>query len=369
MNWLLKQVHTNLAASMTANADLFDKVGVLLLHKGQPITESIRDLLENREVFIWEKKEDDNRLANIIKPFPKDVYEKLVGSLWNIYHEAKLISQEQIKKTIELVETIIKQLRPINVYLNLNMVQLDVEQFRHHDYGTFVHSLNVAILATLTARRLGYSEKKLKYLILGALLHDLGKLNIPKEILNKPGTLTEEELLLMKQHPQFGAEMLKNSRVLPSVFETVIKHHERWNGTGYPCGLKKDDIHLDAQIVAVTDVFDALTADRPYRKGLPPYYALEMIIAGAGKGYNPTVVKAFRESLILYPENAVITLNTGEIGVVAAVPMQMPTRPLIRLLKDNKGRLINKEQYIDLMQDLTRFIGRIEFNLPMRGYP
>ncbi|WP_242976020.1 HD-GYP domain-containing protein [Desulfosporosinus sp. FKB] len=365
MNWLLKQVHTNLASSMTANADLFDKVGVLLLHKGQPITEGIRDLLENREVFIWEKKEDENHSNNVVKPFPKDVYVKLVGSLWNIYHGAKLISQEQIETTIELVETIIKQLRPINVYLNLNMVRLDVEQFKHHDYGTFAHCLNVAILATLTARRLGYSEKKLKHLTLGALLHDLGKLNIPQEILNKPGTLTAKELLLMKQHPEFGADMLKNSRVLPSVLETVIKHHERWNGTGYPCGYKKDDIHFDAQIVAVTDVFEALTADRPYRKGLPPYYALEMIIAGAGKGYNPTVVKSFRESLILYPENAVVTLNSGEIGVVAAVPVQMPTRPLIRLLKDDKGRFINKAQYVDLMQDLTRFIGRVEFNLPM----
>jgi hypothetical protein len=90
---------------------------------------------------------------------------------------------------------------------------------------------------------------------------------------------------------------------------------------------------------------------------------LEMIIAGAGKDFNPKVVHAFRESLVLYPENAIVTLNTGETGVVVAVPIQLPTRPLIRLLFDNNGRFINKEIYVDLMQDLTRFIGSVEFDL------
>ncbi|WP_242833053.1 HD-GYP domain-containing protein [Desulfosporosinus acidiphilus] len=370
MNWLLKPAQLNLTVGMPASADLFDKAGVLLLHKGQPVTEGIGDLLRKRKVYIWDKQEDDEYPSrNSGKPFPKDVYEGLVGSLWNIFHEAKLITAEQIEKTIVLVETIVEQLKPLNVYLNLDVVPLDLEQFRNYDYGTFVHSLNVAILATMTGMRLRYPETKLKHLTLGALLHDLGKLNIPKEILNKPGNLTENELAIMRRHPQLGAEMLENCNLLTSIMDTVIKHHERWNGTGYPFGLNKQKIHLDAQIVAVTDVFEALTADRPYRKGLPPYYALEMIIAGADKAYNPQVVKAFRESLILYPENSVVTLNTGEIGVVAAVPMQMPTRPLVRLLLDNKGRTINKTQYVDLMQDLTRFIGRVEYDFPMRGCP
>lgn len=141
----------------------------------------------------------------------------------------------------------------------------------------------------------------------------------------------------------------------------VEEHHERWNGKGYPNGSPGNNIHLDAQIVAVSDVYEALTAERPYRKGIPTYQALEMILARSGKDFNPLVVQAFRESLILYPENSIVILNTGEMGVIVAVPLQMPTRPLIRLLFNNKSRFLNKEIYVDLMQDLTRFIVRVEF--------
>ncbi len=361
MNWLLERAQSNSTTGMTASVDLFDNFGVLLLHKGQAITESIKGLLQKREVFVWRKQEDINYSTEKVKAFSKDVYINLVGSLWNIYHEARLILPEQIEKTVELVEIILNELNPINVYLNLEMVRLDFEKFEHHDYGTFVHSLNVAILSTMTGLRLGYNEKRLKYLTLGALLHDLGKLNVPTEILNKPGSLTDDEFAMMKRHPQLGAKMLRNTHLLPSVLGTVKEHHERWSGKGYPYGLMGNNIHLNAQIVAVTDVYEALTADRPYRKGLPPYHALEMIIAGSGKDFNPKVVQAFRQTLILYPENAIVTLNTGEMGVVVAVPLEMPTRPLIRLLFDNNRRLLNKEIYVNLMQDLTRFIGRVEF--------
>ena len=131
-----------------------------------------------------------------------------------------------------------------------------MEKFKQHDYGTFVHSVNVSLLAAMTGMRLGYKEKKLKYLTLGALLHDVGKLKVPKEILNKQGSLTDGEFAIMKQHPQLGVEMLKNTRLLPSVTATIEEHHERWNGKGYPYGLRGNSIHLDAQIVAVTDVYE-----------------------------------------------------------------------------------------------------------------
>lgn len=367
MNWLLERVQSNSTMEMTASVDFFDGFGVLLLHKGQLITDGIRDLLQKREVFVWRKQENISYPAEKVKAFPKDVYIKLVGSLWGIYHEAKLIQPEQIEKTVVLVETILKELKPINVYLDLDVVRLDMEKFKQHDYGTFVHCVNVALLATITGMRLGYKEKRLKYLTMGALLHDLGKLNVPKEILNKPGSLKDDEFVIMKQHPLMGVEMLKNTPLLPSVLATVKDHHERWNGKGYPYGLIGNNIHMDAQIVAVTDVYEALTANRPYRKGLPPYHALEMIIAWSGKDFNPKIVQAFRESLILYPENAIVTLNTREIGVVVAVPLKMPTRPLIRLLFDNNGRFLNREIYVDLMQDLTRFIGLLGLKSDEKG--
>lgn len=360
MNLVFERLHPNAVLGQTASVDLFDATGILLLQKGNAITAGIRERLERREIYILNNNRDEI-LPKHVSSFPKDVYIKLVGSLWSIYHETKIITPEQIEKTVRLVETILKEFRTQNVYLNFDEIRLDLEKFKQYDYGTFVHVVNVALLSVITGLQLGYKETKLKYLALGALLHDLGKLKVPREILNKPGSLTDEEFAIVRQHPLLGEEMLKNTRLLASVIAIVKEHHERWNGKGYPFNLNGKNIHMDAQIIAVTDVYEALTADRPYRKGLPPYHALEMIIAWSGKDFNQTVVQAFRESLILYPENAIVTLNTGEIGVVVAVPTQMPTRPLVRILFNSNGRFLNRETYVDLLQDLTRFIERVEF--------
>lgn len=357
----LKQIQLDLTVGQTAGLDLFDGFGVLLLRKGEIITESIGERLKNREVFVWIEQTVHNYFTQEIKTFPKDHYTKFVGELWSIFHDAKLIEPEQIEKTVVLVEEIIKDLRQQRVHFDFSLSPLDYSRLKEHDYGTFVHSLNVALLAAITGMRLEFGDQRLKNLILGALLHDLGKLKIPKKILNKPGKLTAHEFAIIKRHPHFGAEMLKAALLPLSVVLTVKEHHERWNSRGYPHGVQGDGIYLDAQIVAVADVYEALTADRPYRKGIPPYQALEMIIAWSGKDFNPLVVDAFCNSLVLYPKNAIVTLNTGEVGRVVSTNKQFPTRPLIRLLIDNSGRYLNQEVYVDLMQNLTRFIERMEF--------
>lgn len=360
MHLVLKRVCPTSILEKTAYEDLFDSTGTLLLRKGLPISECLRDRLLKREVYLLKNQGD--MPPNHIKEFPKDTYIELVGSLWNIYHEAKLIGFEQIEKTVELVDSILFELRAYDIFFTTNTSSLSLEEFKQHDYGTFVHSVNVAILSALTGKHLGYREERLKEITLGALLHDLGKLQIPAEILNKTECLKEEEFTLIKQHPLLGEQMLANTRTSDNVVAAIKEHHERWNGSGYPYGIKENNIHVDAQIVAVTDVYEALTADRPYRKGLPPYHALEMIIAESGRNFNPDVVNAFRESLILYPKNSIITLNTGETCVVVAIPVQMPTRPLLRLLFDREGRYVNRAIYVDLMQDLTLFIERVRFN-------
>ncbi|KLU61977.1 cyclic di-GMP phosphodiesterase response regulator RpfG [Peptococcaceae bacterium CEB3] len=155
--------------------------------------------------------------------------------------------------------------------------------------------------------------------------------------------------------------MLENTRLHPNVRAIVRGHHERWNGQGYPDGLIGTRIHRDAHIVTVADAYEALTADRPYRKGIPPYYALEMLLSWSAKDFNPHVVEAFRKALILYPGNAVVTLNTGEVGWVVSAPKETPTRPLVRLLFDRDGKSANRETNTDLMEKLTCFIQRVEF--------
>lgn len=360
MDLVLQRVNINLLSGRTTSEDLFDSKGTLLLKKGIQLTESIWKYVTNREVYVLQYHEDYTGSKKVNR-FRKDTYIELVGSIWSIYHEARIIEPEHIEKTVKLVQVILKGLQSPNIYLDLNESRVSFEKLKQHDTWTFVHVVNVAILTALTGIKLGYNGKRLENLTLGALLHDLGKVKIPSEILNKPGSLTDEEYSVIKRHPTLGWELLEGNRTLKNVQAIITQHHERWNGKGYPRGLKKNEINTDAQIVAVADVFEALTADRPYRKGLPPYHALEMIIAWSGQDFNPAVVQAFRKSLILYPDNAVVTLNTGETGLISAVPTQMPTRPLVRLLFDKNRRYLNKELYIDLMQDLTRFIERVEF--------
>ncbi len=365
MDLVLKKLSPNSIKEQRTPLDLFDSKGRLLLAKGSLITSNVLAKLKRQEVYKMETRNEKRALIKApktIKEFSKDVYVKLVGCLWRIYHEAQLLQPQHIEKMLALVKVIMEELRTKDTFLDLEGNRINLERYKQHDFGTYMHVLNVALLSAIIGLQLNYNENKLKNLILGALLHDLGKLQVPKEILNKPGILTEEERDVIKQHPLLGEEMLKDARLISSVLATIKEHHERWNGRGYPFGLKGQEIYQDAQIVAVADVYEALTADRPYRKGLPPYQALEMIIGGSGTDFNPRFVKAFQESLVLYPEGSLVTLNTGEIGVVAAIPLNMPTRPLLRLLYDQEGQYFKQTMYVDLLQDLTRFIKRLEFN-------
>jgi len=361
MNLFLEKLSPSLLAlGKQAHVDLFDASGLLLLKRGQLMTDWIWERLAKNEVYTLKSEKNSGNSIKSLKIFSKDLYWNLVGSMWSIYHEARLITPQQIAQTMLSIECIINQIKDKCIYIDFNSLRVDMVRFKEHDYHTFIHSVNVALLATLTALELGYQGKSLRYLTMGALLHDLGKLNVPREILNKPGALNEREFTIIKQHPLDGEAMLSKAEVLPRILRTVRQHHERWDGKGYPDGLSGPEIHLDAQIVAVADVYDALTVDRSYRKAMPPYHALEMILTSE-KDFNPQVVKAFRKVLILYPEGSIVTLNTGEVGLVVAVPTNFPTRPLIRLVFDKNGRYLDREMYLDLLNDLTCFIKRVEF--------
>jgi putative nucleotidyltransferase with HDIG domain len=239
---------------------------------------------------------------------------------------------------------------------------LDLDELQIFDELTYNHSINTALLATLIAIQLGHNEEFVHNVAIGALFHDWGKMLLPREILNKPSGLTFKEFEIVKKHPIYGEGMLRQKKVSEDVLKIIRQHHERWGGQGYPDSLCKEQIQRSAQIVAVADVFEALTADRPYRKGLHPYYALEMILSGEGTEFAPEVVMAFRKILQVYPENSIVVLNTGEIGEVMAVPVKLPTRPLVRLLVDRKGNRVEKQRVIDLAHELTYSVSSIEYH-------
>ncbi len=151
----------------------------------------------------------------------------------------------------------------------------------------------MAEIATDLARAMGLSEAELVHIRRGALLHDMGKIAIPDQILNKPGPLTEEEMTVMRRHPRFAYEMLAPITFLHSAIDIPYCHHEKWDGSGYPRGLKGREIPLAARIFAVVDVWDALRSDRPYRNGWPEEQVIAYILTQSGTHFDPEVVETF----------------------------------------------------------------------------
>jgi HD-GYP domain-containing protein (c-di-GMP phosphodiesterase class II) len=168
-----------------------------------------------------------------------------------------------------------------------------VRAVEEKDSYTHGHSERTAMLAVQLGLRIGVSDDVLRAVARGGYLHDVGKIAIPDAILNKPGTLTAEERTVIETHPQLGYDLVEPEANLREALPPVLHHHERWDGKGYPFGLSGTDIPLTARLVAVADVWDALTSDRSYRPGLAPEAALAHIAAGRGTHFDPELVDAF----------------------------------------------------------------------------
>lgn len=167
------------------------------------------------------------------------------------------------------------------------------QSIQERDIVTYEHSRRVAVYAQRLAHYLGWSRHEARDLALAALVHDLGKTWIGNEILNKSEALSAEERRKMERHPIIGARILVGYEVRPFYVETVLHHHESWNGHGYPSGLKGTEIPLSARALAVADVYDVITSQRPYKEPLTTSEARERLIAGSGTNFDPAILQAF----------------------------------------------------------------------------
>lgn len=218
----------------------------------------------------------------------------------------------------------------LNGDINVNLVSLRTSS----DY-TYKHSLNVAVLSVLTGIGIGLKKSMLKELAASALLHDIGKVNIPIEILEKPGPLTEEEYEKIKEHSELGYLKLKGNVNLTSKTKMgVYMHHENINGSGYPLGLKEDQIYMFAKIIHIADVYDAITNERPYKKAQLPQEAIEFLMSNSGNMFQPEYVKAFITYIPVYPKGRNVELSDGEIAVVVENRQMNTLYPIVRRLSD-----------------------------------
>lgn len=248
---------------------------------------------------------------------------------------------------------------------------------KERDAYTANHCVNVCVLAISFGRCLGLSKDELNLVGLGGLLHDLGKMKTPDEILNKPGKLTPEEFEIMKQHPTLGFQLLKNEKDLSmEVLDIVLHHHERKNGYGYPDELPEHKIPRLTQVVAIVDVYDAITSDRCYHDGMSPYDALNNIYKWAEKDFNKEMVESFIKCLGIYPIGSLVELDNGLVGVVISANSSTKLRPMIMLVLDKKKHPFKKRKILNLANtnwskgphalQITKILNAREYNINIK---
>ena len=249
-------------------------------------------------------------------PFKQEIVEakRFLNEAKNITRH--LMDDVRLGKQIDLqqVENLVE--RMTQSILNSKDALISLARIKNKDEYTYLHSLAVSALCISFADHLGLDSKKIKQIGIGGLLHDIGKVKVPIGILNKPGALTEKEFEIMKEHVNHGNCILQQTNIDESAVSVTAHHHERLDGTGYPDGLKGDQISFFGQMAAVVDIYDALTSERCYKGSMPPTQALRKLFEWSHSYLNKELVEKFIAHVGIYPIGTLVRLRSGFLGVV-----------------------------------------------------
>lgn len=335
-------------AGMKLARDVVLDDGRILLLKGFTIKPRYIKKLESYKVPYVEVEET--------MVDPEEISEERVyeDAFTNIREIMECIRYDKEIDIVSLKETVTDMVQHL---LNDDMVFMTLTGIRDIDNYTFLHSVDVCIYSVITAKALGMGYDEIQELALAAILHDVGKCKIPLSILNKPDKLTYEEFEMMKRHTIYGLEIANQLPGLSQKIGRIIcQHHERWDGTGYPMGLKSSDIELGARIISLADVYDALTANRVYRKRFMPHEAAEYLLAQNEHQFDPEILKCFIENIAVYPQDIIVLLNTGEVARVLPSKGIASMRPKVSVITRKDGPPVFDPYEIDLRSNPTVFV-------------
>jgi len=328
-----------LKEGMILGETLYDALGNILLGDGIALKESyIRKIkaLNISQIYI---KDDVSHVDAVKKGRGKDPY------LLETRLEAKKFIDGAMKEYFlndsigEKVSAIVNKL--IEELLENDEIVISLGRLRTIDDYTLEHSVNVCIMSLVIGISYEFKHGELMDLGVGAILHDIGKMLVPQEILNKPGALTISEYEIVKKHTTYGYDILKRSEGISEIAaEVALCHHERLDGNGYPLGRKSDQIRIYSKIVAICDVYDALTSNRAYKDGIKPHKALEYICKMVNIQFDNEIVKKLLSCIKIYPVGSLVKLNTNEIGMVVDISKINPSKPVVRILLDEKGKKV-----------------------------
>lgn len=358
----MKLVSTKLIQSEdTLAQSLYDEQGVILLARGMKLTSSVIQKLQYRGityVYIEGDIDDDQYYEPIISD---QLRQKAVHTLNDTFRgikQAGLLSNSYVLQTKETeLKEVVDQIL-YEVEGNESSLTLLSDIMITNDF-ILQHSLNVAIYSIAIGKQLNYTSEQLKELCIGALLHDVGKIFIESEILNKPSNLDEAEFQIIKNHTKLGYDYLRSYPGFPkNVAQCAYQHHERLDGSGYPLGLYDKDIIPYAKIIAVADVFDAVTSNRVYRDALLPHEALEILYAGAVREFDITIIEAFKKSIAVYPEGLMVNLSDGSSGRVIRQNKHLCDRPIIRV-SEVQGNILDNPYELNLGKVMNTLITEV----------
>jgi putative nucleotidyltransferase with HDIG domain len=226
---------------------------------------------------------------------------------------------------------------------------LALTTLKNYDTYTFTHMVNVSILMMGQARALGIDGALLREFGLAALMHDIGKVRTPLEVLNKPDKLSDDEFVIMKRHVVDGAEILRSTPDVPALAPVVaFEHHLRSDGTGYPDGVKRPSLNLGTMLCGIADVYDAMRSQRTYQQSFPTDRILEVLKRNDGLQFDQHLVRRFVQLLGIYPVGNFVRLNTGEVAVVRQVHAPDPYRPQVRVVYDKDGTRVETPYDVNL---------------------
>lgn len=235
---------------------------------------------------------------------------------------------------------------------------ISLARLKTRDDYTYMHSVAVCAMMVALGRQLGLNEEQQREAGLAGLLHDVGKMLMPLEILNKPGALSDAEFAVMRSHPGRGHEALVSAGVFADpVLDVVLHHHEKVDGSGYPHRLKEADISLLARMGAVCDVYDAVTSNRPYKSAWDPAASLARMAQWKGH-FDPKIFQAFVVSIGIYPVGTLVRLHSGKLAVVVDQTPGQLTTPRVRAFYSTKSNLPIEVVDIDLTLGKDKIVGR-----------
>lgn len=328
-----------LKVGMIIGRTIWNEAGHPLLQQGVAVSPTIINRLKQLQIKYMYIDDELTKGIEIQESIPSHVRKKVVSNITDSFQKirkmdpkkASYVLDQQTKMLNFLVEDLLQ-----SILNSEEMLTVLMDAYLYDEY-IYQHSFQVAMYALAMGRELGYNANELRIIGLGAILHDVGKMMISTDVLQKPGRLTDEEFEEVKQHARFGFDILRNLHSISLIVaHCAFQHHERLDGSGYPRGLVDFEIHPYAKIIAVADVFDAMTSTRVYRSRMMPVKALQIIENGKGTLYDAKVVAALKRTVVHYPNGTVVKLSDGRRGVISRQNTTIPAMPWIRIFEEHQ---------------------------------